>query len=255
MGFNEKYGLGDLSDYQVHSRREIVALLRTVKTRNQLVSMQAGAGAEAVVTTILGVDENNGIVVIDRAPNNTANQRILESDNVSFETLLDNIRILFFATEVHECVFDNLPALYFPIPESLIRLQRRETYRVATPVVNPLRCTITIPPDDPEGTATTVILPVKDISCGGIALIDEKKVLDNTIGRVYENCRIDLPGSGPLPVKLQVRNSLDQTLSNGREQRKLGCMFLDLRAPALSAVQRYILKLERERNSKATGLG
>lgn len=254
MRFNSKFGVEDVSPYQVHSRREIIALLRAMNERNQLVSMQADGGAEAVVTSVLEIDEENNIVVIDRAPSNIVNQRIIDSDNVSFETVLDNIRILFFSEQVRECLYDNLPALYIPIPQSLVRLQRREHYRVPTPVANPLRCTITIPPDDSGMTGTTVVVTLKDISCGGIAVVDEKKLLDHTIGRLYENCRIDIPGSNALHVKLQVRNSVDQTLSSGRSIRKLGCMFIDLPKPMLAAVQRYITKLERERNAKATGM-
>lgn len=254
MGFNTKFGAEDVSPYQVHSRREIIALLRAIQDRNQLVSMEADGGAEAIVTSILEVDEEENMVIIDRAPGNMINQRIIESENVSFETILDSIRILFFSNQVRECLYDNLPALYIAIPASLIRLQRREHYRVPTPLANPLRCTIKIPPDDSGSGGTTVVVTLKDISCGGIGVVDEKKLLDNTIGRVYENCRIDLPNGGALAMKLQVRNSHDQTLSNGKSIRKMGCMFVDLPRSMLAAVQRYITKLERERNAKATGM-
>ncbi|HEY8606493.1 MAG TPA: flagellar brake protein [Noviherbaspirillum sp.] len=254
MAFNSKFGTEDVSPYQVHSRREIVSLLRAMHERNQLVSMQADGGADAVVTSVLDVDEEAGLVVIDRAPSNLLNQRLLDSDNVSFETVLDNIRIMFFADKVGECLYDNLPALYIAIPSNLIRLQRREHFRVPTPVASPLRCTIQIPPDDNGTGGTSVVVTLKDISGGGIGVVDEKKLLDNTIGRVYKDCRIDLPSSGPVVCTLQVRNSHDLQLSTGKSIRKLGCMFVDLPKPMVAAVQRYITKLERERNAKATGL-
>lgn len=254
MAFNTKFGTEDVSPYQVHSRREIIGLLRSMQEHSQLVSMQAEGAAEAVVTSILEVDEEGGLVVIDRAPTNVLNQRIIESGNVSFETVLDNIRILFFADQVRECLYENLPALYIPIPASLVRLQRREFYRVPTPVASPVRCTIRIPPDDNTTTGTIVIVPLKDISGGGIAMIDEKKVLDNTLGRVYKDCRIDLPGGTIVTTDLQIRNSHDLTLTSGKSIRKIGCMFVDIPKSMLAAVQRYITKLERERNAKATGL-
>jgi len=255
MAFNTKFGVEDVSPYQVHSRREIIGLLRSMQERNQLVTMQADGGAEAVLTSVLEVDETNGIVVIDRAPSNIVNHRIVSSDNVSFETVLDNIRILFFSNKVGECLYDNLPALYIAIPPSLIRLQRREFYRVPTPVANPVRCTIHVPPDDETGTGgTTVVVTLKDISAGGIGIIDEKKMLDNTIGRVYKDCRIDLPGGAAVTAQLQIRNSHDLTLVSGKSIRKIGCMFVNLPSSTLAAVQRYITKLERERNAKATGL-
>ncbi|WP_292935030.1 flagellar brake protein [Noviherbaspirillum sp.] len=255
MAFNTKFGTEDVSPYQVHSRREIISLLRAMQERNQLVSMEADGGSDSVVTSVLTVDEKAGIVVIDRAPSNMLNQRILESDNVSFETVLDNIRILFFADKVGECLYENLPALYIAIPATLVRLQRREHYRIPTPVANPLRCSIHVPPDDIGGAGTTVIVTLKDISGGGIAIVDEKKMLDNTIGRIYKACRIDLPGGSQVVVDLQIRNSHDYTLTSGKSIRKLGCMFVDPPKPMMSAVQRYITKLERERNAKATGMG
>ncbi len=254
MAFNTKFGTEDVSPYQVHSRREIIGLLRAIQERNQLVSMQANGGAEAIVTSVLEVDDEGGLVVIDRAPSNLVNQRILDSDNVSFETVLDNIRILFFATKVRECLYDNLPALYIPIPASLVRLQRREHYRVPTPIASPLRCTIRIPPDDSGKGGTTAVVTLKDISGGGIGVVDEKKLLDNTIGRIYKDCRIDLPGGNLVIANLQIRNSIDLTLASGKSIRKIGCMFVDLPKSMLTAVQRYITKLERERNAKATGM-
>jgi c-di-GMP-binding flagellar brake protein YcgR len=255
MAFNSKFGVEDVSPYQVHSRREIVSLLRAMQERNQLVSMQADGGADAVVTSILEVDETGGMVVIDRAPANAINQRLLASDNVSFETVLDSIRILFFSEKVGECLYENLPALYIPIPVSMVRLQRREHYRVPTPVASPIRCTIRIPPEDEAGTAgTTVVVTLKDISGGGIGIVDEKKLLDNTIGRIYKDCRIDLPGGSAVVTTLQIRNSHDLTLSTGKSIRKIGCMFIDPPRPMMAAIQRYITKLERERNAKATGM-
>jgi flagellar brake protein len=85
-------------------------------------------------------------------------------------------------------------------------------------------------------------------------VIDEKKLLDNTIGRIYKDCRLDLPGGTVVTASLQIRNSHDLTLASGKSIRKIGCMFVNLPSPMLAAVQRYITKLERERNAKATGL-
>jgi flagellar brake protein len=40
---------------------------------------------------------------------------------------------LFFVAHVDTCLYENLPAFRIAIPDSLIRLQRREFYRVPTP--------------------------------------------------------------------------------------------------------------------------
>jgi c-di-GMP-binding flagellar brake protein YcgR len=242
----------DLAQYKVYSRREIVHLLRAMNEKNQLISMRAD-GSENVVTSILDIDDANDLVVIDRAPSKIVNQRLLDSEHVTFETVLDSIRILFFAEGMQECMYEGLPALCTPIPKSVIRLQRREHYRVPTPVATPLRCAIPMLNEDSQGT-TTVFVVLKNISGGGIGVIDEKKQLDNTIGVIYKNCRIEIPGGPPVVCSLQVRNSLDQKLPSGKDVRRIGFMFVDLAKPMLTTIQRYITKLERERNAKATGM-
>jgi len=242
-----------LSRYQVRSRREIISLLRTVSERNQLVRMQANNGADSVVTSILEVDDDGDYVIVDCAPSNITNQRVLESDDIKFETMLENIRILFSASHIDSCIHEERPALYIDLPDTLIRLQRREYYRVATPVSNPVRCTI--PFADADGNpAAPLVLPVYNVSGGGIAVVDEKKLLPSAVGTVFQKCRIDFPGS-PVEVTLQLMNSHDITLTNGKNTRRLGFMFVNLPNATVAAIQRYITKLEREQNARATGMG
>lgn len=248
MTFNFDIGIEDLAPYQVHTRREIFTLLRSIGERNQLVRMIFNEGSEAVVTSILEIDEIKDHILIDCAPSQLQNQRILDSDNISFETMLERIRILFSVTHIESCLYENQPAFRIALPAHLIRLQRREYYRVVTP-----RCTIQIPHKQGPGS-TTVIVPVQNVSAGGVGIMDDKKLLDDTVGRVYENCRITLPQGTPIVATLEVRNAQDMTLNSGKTIRRLGCLFVDLPKPMLAAVQRYITKLERDQNAKATGL-
>jgi c-di-GMP-binding flagellar brake protein YcgR len=242
----------ELSPYQVHSRREIIGLLRSVEHHKQLVSMHINKGAEAVVTSILAVDEATNTVIIDSAPSKELNQRIIANDNISFETVLDHIRILFFASRAELCDFGNLPALRIPLPQNLIRLQRREYYRVPVPLSMAVRCEIPI--QDDSGETEMINVTLQNVSGGGIAIIDDKRRLDNTPGYIYKDCRITLPGNTVVVTSLQVKNSQDLTLPNGKGSRRIGCLFFELSKPMLTAIQRFITKLEREQNAKATGI-
>jgi c-di-GMP-binding flagellar brake protein YcgR len=56
-----------------------------------------------------------------------------------------------------------------------------------------------------------------------------------------------LPSTGPINVTLQIRNSQELVLLNGKTNRRIGCQFINLSNSVLSGVQRYIMKLERER--------
>jgi c-di-GMP-binding flagellar brake protein YcgR len=244
-------GLENWHDYEVASRREIIALLRSIGEKNQLIRMLIHGEADVCVTSILDVDLATNTVVLDRSINPEQNLRILVAKRVSFETSLDKIRILFASNGVSETMFENSPALKIALPATLIRLQRREFYRMATPVSNPVRAIIPMPEELGGGTA---IFPLSDISCGGIAILDNKLMLGNTIGNNYLLCRIDLPEIGVVTTTLQIRNSLDLTLLNNKANRRLGCRFIDISRANLAMVQRYITKLERERNARVAGL-
>lgn len=238
-------------DYEVASRREIVALLRQIGEKNQLIRMLVKGEADVCVTSILEVDDDNDTIVLDRSIDFSQHERILDAGRVMCETTLDKIRIIFAAEGLSEIRYQDGVAVRADIPPTLIRLQRREYYRMETPVTNPVRALIPLPLESGGGSA---IFPLHDISVGGIAVLDNAMQLDNTPGRVIENCRIELPEIGPITTSLEVRNSLDITLLNNKTSRRIGFQFTDISRGALGAVQRYITKLERERNARLAGL-
>lgn len=241
------YGDLDLSPFKVFSRREILTLLRGISDQRQLIRLLMEGSGEATITSILHVDEDADMVIIDVASKQEVNDHLLRSENLSFETVLDRIRIVFFSTKIEACTYLDLPAFQFPVPATLIRLQRREFYRVPTPVTAPVHCTIELSSDDGR---QSVSLPLQNVSGGGIAVMDEKRQIDNTIGKIYTDCHIHLPGSTVIITTLQIRNSQDLRLDNGKTLRRLGCLFVGLPKPMLAVVQRYITKLEREQNAK-----
>lgn len=252
MDANPDQLLQDLAPYQVHSRREIIALLRTICDQKQMINMIANRGEVSIVTAILAIDDVEGSIVIDATKHERVAEHIIGSDNISFETALEQIRILFFATRVASCLYAQLPAFRIAVPDTLIRLQRREFYRVPTPLVSPVNCTISIPQEN-TGEMRAIRVVLQNVSGGGIAIIDEHGLLDQTIGRIYRNCRIDLPGGTLVVASLEIRNAQEIRLPNGKHVRRLGCLFVDLPHAMMAAVQRYITKLEREQNARAAG--
>jgi c-di-GMP-binding flagellar brake protein YcgR len=251
QSFND-FGMENWHDFEVSSRREIIALLRSIGEKNQLVRMLIQGESDVCVTSVLEVDPDTGTLVLDRSIDRAQNERIVKAQRISFETTLDKIRILFTTDDVRETSYQNAPALMMDLPGTLIRLQRREYYRMATPVSNPVRVVIPMPEQLGGGTQ---VFPLSDISCGGIAILDNKAVLGDTIGHKYLLCRIDLPEIGMVTTTLQVRNAQDITLLNNKTNRRLGCEFVDISRGNLAMVQRYITKLERERNARLAGLG
>lgn len=238
-------------DYEVASRREIVALLRQIAEKNQLVRLLIKGESDVCMTSILHVDPDSDTVVLDRSINREQNERIVAAPKVMCETSLDKIRILFQLQNLGATQFEGGAALKASIPPTLIRLQRREYYRMPTPVTNPVRVTIPLPA---ELGGSVAVFPLADISCGGVAILDSKQQLSTTIGDNYPNCRIELPEIGPVTTTLQIRNSQDVELLNNKTNRRIGCQFVDISRGSMAGVQRYITKLERERNARLSGL-
>lgn len=240
-------GTENQSLYQIHSRREILSLLQGIKDQHQLITMVINGGAEVVVTSILDIDDKKNLVFIDCAPSALINQRVLESDDIEFESTLDKVRISFFASRVTECTQDGQPSLCISVPPVLIRLQRREYFRVNTPAGQQVHCKVPLA----EGFHTVSVV---DISGGGIAILDEKRLLETQVGHTYQNCQIDLPENGTINVTLKICNTQDFSLANGKTNRRLGCEFVQMAPGMLTMVQRYIMQLERERNARMHGM-
>jgi flagellar brake protein len=242
--------LANWHDYEVESRREIVALLRQISEKHQLIRLLVKGESDVCVTSLLHVDPDGDTLILDRSVSREQNERIATAKQVRCETSLDKIRILFVLDGLGETTFEGGIALRAAIPKTLIRLQRREFYRMQTPLTNPVRAIIPLPAELGGGSAE---FPLADISCGGIAILDNLHRLGTTIGATLANCRMELPEIGVVTCSLQIRNSLDMTLLNNKTTRRLGCQFADISRGSLAGVQRYITKLERERNARLAG--
>ena len=236
-------------DYTVESRREIIALLRGIREKKQLVRLAVMGESDVCVTSVLDVDPDTDSLLLDSSVDRAQNRRMTEAKRVAFESSLDKIRIMFDSETLSETTYEDRPALRMDIPETLIRLQRREFYRMETPVSNPVKVSVK------TSLGETFVLPLADISCGGIAILDNQHQLGDGIGETIENCVIDVPEIGNVTTSLQVRNYIEMTLLNGKTNRRVGCQFVNISRGNLAAVQKYITKLERERNARLAGLG
>ena len=74
-------------------------------------------------------------------------------------------------------------------------------------------------------------------------------------GSEFTGCQIRLPDSAPIPARLVVRNLFRLTTRNGVEMLRAGCQFSGMPRGADEVIQRYILKIERERSARQRALG
>jgi c-di-GMP-binding flagellar brake protein YcgR len=233
--------LEDWHEYALTSRREIVSLLGKICQSRARIQV-AVRGQPATWVTV--IDCEAGSLIFDRAVTSVHNDSIIKARHIAFETSLDNIRIFFEAGSVREIDHQGFPAFEIDMPHEVIRLQRREFYRVPTPVVDPLVVSIPLPT---AAGRESIAFSLADISCGGIGLLDNQSTLGAFVGRTYTQCRIDLPEIGVITTGLQLRNAITTTLQNNHTNRRLGCQFVDISKVHLAMVQRYVTRRECER--------
>ena len=237
----------DHERYQVHSRFEIASLLRAVADSHIAVTVYFNQGADFIVTNVLDVNPEFEELILDLGADDAANQRLLKSARMTVVTFLDHIRLQFQAQRAEETVHEQLPALRIRLPEVLLRLQRRNFYRIRTPVAKPIAASF----PDPANRGRRVSLRIFDLSCGGVALMagEDEPVLET--GMILADCRIDLPEVGALNTVLEVRNAAKHEEGARKNLRRYGCQFVSLPPALASAVQRYITKTERERAQRS----
>lgn len=241
------------SKYLLRSRTEIIFVLRAVQQKGSLITVYFNEGHSFLLTSLLEVDAERGMLVFDVSSDQEMNVRALKADHFVLNTSLDKVKVQFALKHLELTQHGGRPALRGAIPETVLRLQRREYYRLSTPIAAPVQCRLTAQRAD--GTSVAHELPLLDISGGGICLmVNAENKEDFRPETAFRDCRIELPEEGVLVCNLLVRNAFEVTTKTGNHHLRVGCEFDDLPGTRLSMVQRYITRIERERKARATGL-
>lgn len=237
--------LEDAERYMLHDPREIARVLQSLADAGALISASIVPGGLPCPTALLDVDRD-GNVLIDGNHQETVNQRIASAHYLACVSQLDRVRIQFRLQGLVRVDNDGRVAFAAAAPESLLKLQRRELYRlqlVPGPVV-----TVELPATGELDAPLQV--RVLDLSGGGLAL----SVRDDDRSRFasrrrLEGCQLRLPDTGPLAVDLEVCHlSQHEPLAGGT--LRAGCRFLSLSPHAEKQILQYIFRVERQRNAR-----
>ena len=237
----------DYQQFMLHTRSEVLFLLRSLRDSGDHIALHFNDGRDVLPTQVLAVEDD--AIVFDLAGDPATNQRALTANRLFAVTRHDRVRIQFVVGALTAVEYCGAPAFRCPLPDAVLRLQRREFYRLALPPDESLKCRIPI--NDGEEVLTANIV---DISGGGLAVIVPPDGLALEPTQEFPHCRIELPEVGVVSARLHVCTTFDLTLPSGVPVRRVGCRFIDLPGTMLTLVQRYVLKTERERKARLTGL-
>jgi len=241
------------TEFHLHSQVEIISILRSLKDMNETITLYFNQGNDFIISSMFSVDEEENCVVLYAGSNAAANKQAMLSGKLIAITQLAKVKIQFVLHNIKMAQYRGRQALLADIPDSVLRLQRREYFRLIVPIRLPVKCQIPIP--QPEGSPPkSVEVSVVDISAGGIGITTPPEGVPFDIGMTFEKCQVELPGIGVLIADLNVRSIFEVSAKDGSASWRAGCVFVNLSGPMLSLLQKYIIKEERERKSREAGL-
>lgn len=231
----------DLDEFRVSDRNEILRVLRDLAKGGQLITAYFNEEREFLLTTILQVDPQAGHLVLDFGPDAAISQHLLDSGEAHFITHHNQVRVYFRGEGIVKGIFEGEPVFVVPMPDSIVRVQRREYYRLNTPMGEPLFCHFRSADGEP------VRARVLDISVGGVGLVEPEGTTGFTWepGDSIEDVVIELPEEGAIHTSMEIRNRFE--LGTSDHHYRVGCMFGRLQPRQSAAIQRYIHKVELER--------
>lgn len=235
----------DSERYRVTHLPTIERILKEVLDAKAIVSLYVDHGQDFMLSSIVALDTEKGVLMLEQGVDQDFNQQLLKAGQLICTATHDQVHIQFTGTDLKATTLENEPVFQVAIPKELVRLQRRDAYRLATSVVNPVKCMI----NTGDRFLETVVI---DISIGGIGILAYEGSGLLKAGESYHGCRIALPGTGEFAVSLNVCTTFDVALKNGRITHRAGCQFIDLPPSVETEIQRYIIRVERERRARYT---
>jgi c-di-GMP-binding flagellar brake protein YcgR len=236
----------DEASFSIKNSKEIVRHLFLLFKKKCLITASFGENNESYITTLLDIDEKNNAVIFDYGPNEDFNRRLFNSGKVVFDTDYEGIKVSFSGVALKKVKHKGDPVFSMPIPKSLYWLQRREYYRVKSPISKPSYCQLVVENREP------VNLAIYDISLSGFSMLNVSKELSDLIipGQLFEQCKLILLETDECLVSFEIGNKLIMNPDKLQKIQKIGCKLVKTTRSAEDVIQRYMHQLQRNNLQK-----
>lgn len=241
---------GEYDKYMLRTQAEVLVVLRGLRDHKSQITVFFNEGQDMLLTMLVGIDKDH--LIFDAGPDEQLNGKSVVAGRHFCVARLDKVRIQFLLGGFSRIEYEGHPAFLSALPRELLRLQRREFYRLATPIARPLKCRMSLPLT--ERGELLHEATVFDISGGGIGISAPADDVPFAMQQIVPNCRMELPEVGIVTCTIKVCSVFEITLKSGGRVKRAGCEFVKLPGPMATLVQRYIIKVERERKARESGL-
>ena len=231
--------------YMVRNPRQIRMLLQSMADQLAVVTLHPDGREQSYPSAVLELDSDT--LVLDGNPIPSANHAIAEASFLLCFAQVDKVMVRFRLEQVRMSGDGGRTVFSAALPSEAYHLQRRELYRLETPVADSPWCVLPSPdPEDLQPLRTRLV----DISSGGGAILLPPELNLLRLQQRYSGCELQLPDTAPITLTLAVCSQLLRKQPNGVEQLRVGLRFEDLPRGADSLIQRYIFRVDRERKAR-----
>lgn len=224
--------------YFLLGKMEILNVFNDLIHRREPVTVYFNGGQEFILSMLL--EARAEALIFDLGGDERANKLLPKSATCAFVAMPDGIRVQFTGLQPNRFMWGEHQAFWVPLPERIIRLQRRETYRNLLPVANPLKVALFME----DGTKIHDLV-LHDLSVGGFgATITGLPSLraDDKIMQL----EIPLSDKTILTCAGHIRH-VTLISRDGHGRYRIGVKFFKLPHAMEVAIQRFIIKTEYER--------
>lgn len=233
-------GAEDLSKYRLSTLREIERAFKELILTKEMVTVRAGAGNTTLLTTMLDILPDKGMFVFDKGQNQKINAIIENSNRLFFDANPHQVEIRFTSMKAASAKYMGESVFAAPIPDVIYRVQRREFFRVDTPIINPVTCQV-------PGSRGVKLYDLFDISIGGMGINDPDHQIDTDLSvfDIIENCILHIPEFGDIKLDLEIC-SIYEKHKGIKTIRRFGFAYKELSSIHMTAIQRYINRRQME---------
>lgn len=234
--------MNDISSFAIQNTKQIISHLSLMVKNKCLLSARFGTNNESYITALLGIDEKSNTLILDYGPKEDLNQRILNAGKISFDADYTGIKVSFVGTGLKKITHKGEPAFSMPIPKSLFWMQRREYFRVKSPLSKSSYCQLLMEGNKP------VNLKLYDISLTGFAMLNVSKEVSELMipGEIITQGKLVLADAGEGLVSFEVCAKYIINPDKLQKIQKIGCRFVKLTRPVEEVIQRYMQQIQRE---------
>jgi len=232
----EKY-----EDFTIHGTGNVIQKMRMLQKGRRIVTAYFDEGRQSLMTAIIDILPEKNLLLLDYGPDDQINKQLLSSQKIIFKANLNGVTAQFSTRGLQKATYQKQTVFACPLPEQLLWIQRRDTYRVRTQY-NP-HVTIVLTFDDGQKNKYQVL----DISAGGLSVEDKEMDEEFALGKVFHSCILELAEFGDGSVSIEVRDHLPIRRDQPSAGRRVGFMFHKMANELEARIQRFILSIDAQR--------